>query len=115
MNERTSALAELASESEQIHRLQDELRQSKTSIAKKIAAVMVRYHIDFRELREFYREQVQATRPTTGRHRKRADRYRDPATGSTWSGVGKTPRWLRGYLDEGRSKEEFLDRTPAGH
>jgi len=30
-------------------------------------------------------------------------RYRDPATGKTWAGRGRTPRWL-----EGRNKAEFL-------
>lgn len=47
MNEGNSELAELASESEQLDRLHDEVRQSRTSITKKIAAVMVRCHIDF--------------------------------------------------------------------
>jgi len=27
---------------------------------------------------------------------KIAAKYRDPATGSTWSGRGKTPRWING-------------------
>lgn len=51
MNEGNSELAELASESEQLDRLHDEVRQSRTSITKKIAAVMVRCHIDFRAAR----------------------------------------------------------------
>ncbi|KVQ34468.1 hypothetical protein WK03_38515 [Burkholderia cepacia] len=28
--------------------------------------------------------------------RKRRPKYYDPATGQTWSGVGREPRWLRG-------------------
>jgi DNA-binding protein H-NS len=115
MNEGNSELAELASESEQLDRLHDEVRQSRTSITKKIAAVMVRCHIDFRELREAYREQIQAARPTTGRHRKRTEMYRDPVSGKPWAGgsVGRMPVWLRNYVEKGRSKEEFLVR-PQG-
>jgi len=30
-------------------------------------------------------------------------KYKDPATGATWSGRGRTPRWL-----DGRAKEKFL-------
>lgn len=34
--------------------------------------------------------------------KKVAPKYRDPATGKTWTGRGKTPRWL-----VGKSLEEF--------
>jgi DNA-binding protein H-NS len=114
MNEGNSELAELASESEQLDRLHDEVRQSRTSITKKIAAVMVRCHIDFRELREAYREQIQAARPTTGRHRKRTEMYRDPVSGKPWAGVGRMPVWLRNYVEKGRSKEGGISGAATG-
>lgn len=34
-------------------------------------------------------------------------KFRDPATGSTWSGRGMKPTWLRVALDSGRSLAEF--------
>lgn len=34
------------------------------------------------------------TGPTPGR--KIAAKYRDPASGATWSGRGKTPKWING-------------------
>lgn len=34
-------------------------------------------------------------------------RYRDDA-GNTWTGRGKRPNWLRAYIDNGHSIEEFL-------
>jgi DNA-binding protein H-NS len=34
-------------------------------------------------------------------------KYRDPATGNTWSGRGKPPRWL------GENKDEFLIKDKA--
>jgi len=34
------------------------------------------------------------TGPKSGN--KIAAKYRDPATGATWSGRGKTPRWING-------------------
>jgi DNA-binding protein H-NS len=37
-----------------------------------------------------------------------AAKYRDVATGNTWSGRGKTPRWLAALEGEGRRREEFL-------
>lgn len=37
-----------------------------------------------------------------------APKYRDPASGTTWSGRGRTPVWLNNYLAQGKAKEEFL-------
>lgn len=34
-------------------------------------------------------------------------KYKNPDTGVTWSGRGKTPLWLQRYIDEGRNIEEF--------
>jgi hypothetical protein len=35
-------------------------------------------------------------------------KYRDPSTGSTWSGRGLKPRWLFEALEAGRTQDEFL-------
>ena len=37
-----------------------------------------------------------------------APKYRDPATGSTWTGRGRSPVWLSNYVEAGRSRDEFL-------
>lgn len=37
-----------------------------------------------------------------------AAKYRNSATGETWSGRGRAPRWLADELAKGRSKDEFL-------
>lgn len=35
-------------------------------------------------------------------------KYRDPATGQTWSGRGLRPRWLVQAISDGRTLDEFL-------
>lgn len=40
-------------------------------------------------------------------------KFRDPATGTTWSGRGRTPVWLSKYLEQGRTKEEFTIAAAA--
>ncbi len=40
---------------------------------------------------------------TTG---KVAAKYRDPATGQTWTGRGKAPRWI-----EGKDRSQYLIKT----
>ena len=39
--------------------------------------------------------------------RKVAVKYRDEATGNTWSGRGLQPNWLKAALSEGRKLEDF--------
>src|SRR5215212_1121580 len=38
---------------------------------------------------------------------KPAAKFRDPDTGETWAGRGRTPRWLAAKEAEGRRREEF--------
>lgn len=37
-----------------------------------------------------------------------AAKYRNPATGESWSGRGRTPKWLAEEQAKGRSREAFL-------
>ncbi len=39
---------------------------------------------------------------------KVAPKYRDPATGATWTGRGKAPRWL-----DGKNREDYRISSPA--
>ena len=40
-------------------------------------------------------------------------KYRDPATGATWSGYGKRPRWISAAMKEGRGAEYLIDKAQA--
>lgn len=48
--------------------------------------------------------QVKASR------RKPEPKYLDPTTGTTWTGRGKTPKWLQAALSSGKKKEKFAIR-----
>lgn len=37
-----------------------------------------------------------------------AAKYKDPASGSTWSGRGRAPVWLATLVSGGRSKNDYL-------
>lgn len=43
-----------------------------------------------------------AGRTTTSAGAKVAPKYRDPATGQTWTGRGKAPKWI-----QGQDREQF--------
>jgi DNA-binding protein H-NS len=38
---------------------------------------------------------------------KVAPKFQDPASGLTWTGRGRPPKWLDQYLKQGRNREEF--------
>ncbi len=48
-----------------------------------------------------------ARKPRSDAGAKRAAKYRDPETGETWSGRGRTPRWLAALEAQGRDRKEF--------
>ena len=48
-----------------------------------------------------------------GAKRKVAPKYRDPQSGTTWSGRGLTPKWLAEKEKSGAKREEFLIKAAA--
>ncbi|MGA0420992.1 MAG: H-NS family nucleoid-associated regulatory protein [Phycisphaerales bacterium] len=56
------------------------------------------------------RRGTRQTRPAKGvdRRRKVAPKYRDPESGTTWSGRGRTPLWMVAAIEQGRTRDEFL-------
>jgi DNA-binding protein H-NS len=49
-----------------------------------------------------------APRAGTGTGAKVAPKYRDPDTGTTWTGRGLQPRWMRAAVARGKSPADFL-------
>jgi DNA-binding protein H-NS len=49
-----------------------------------------------------------ATRAGMGTGAKVAPKYRDPDTGTTWTGRGLQPRWMRAAVARGKSPADFL-------
>jgi DNA-binding protein H-NS len=42
-----------------------------------------------------------------------APKFRDPVSGATWSGRGRTPVWLATYLEQGKAKDAFAIEAPS--
>lgn len=72
-----------------------------------IVKAMLEYDISIDDMSKAYREAT----GTSGRSapRKRVPpKYRDPATGQTWSGRGRTPRWITAAEAQGQHRDNFL-------
>lgn len=57
---------------------------------------------------------MDALKPYAGKRRKASGprgkapaKFKDPATGKTWSGRGMTPVWLREYEEAGKKRSKF--------
>lgn len=80
----------------------DAQREERGEAIAKVKALMAEYGLSLADLGS--RSSALAPRKAIG---KVAAKYRNPATGDTWSGRGLKPNWLRAALDAGRKIEDF--------
>ena len=87
---------------EQIAKLQtlaEQARQDELVDARrKVRELMDAYNLSPSDLAESNKKTTQVEKKGTVQAK-----YRDPESGTTWTGRGRAPRWLNG-----RDKEEFL-------
>lgn len=90
---------ELQAQIEQLKAQAEKARQDEIANARKqILQLIQANNIDINDLLND-KKQVGKSKKTKSAEAK----YRDPDSGSTWTGRGRAPKWLNG-----RSKEEFL-------
>jgi DNA-binding protein H-NS len=91
LQERIAALQKEAEEARQ-----QEIAQVVVEIKTKMAEYGIRV------------EDLTPSRPKRRRKPSGPAKYRDPATGMTWTGKGRAPGWLRQALAEGKKMEDFV-------
>jgi DNA-binding protein H-NS len=93
-----SSYKELLAQREKLEKQIEEAKAREyAEVLNEIKQKMADYGITLAELGG--RKQGKAGRPRAGV----APKYRDPESGSTWSGRGKPPRWIAG-----QNRDEFL-------
>lgn len=81
----------------ELQELAEAARKNELAGAKaQIAGIMKQYGLSIDDLRETKMKAVKAHSPVPLK-------YRDDATGETWTGRGRPPRWL-----EGKDKDQYL-------
>jgi DNA-binding protein H-NS len=83
----------------------DAQREEKAAAIAQIKGLMAQYGLTLADLGP--RATAVAPRRANGGGAKVPPKYRDPATGATWSGRGLKPRWLEAALAAGRSISDF--------
>ena len=85
---------ELLKQREALEQQIAEARQRETSQAvNQVRAIVAEFGLTIQDVFPSGRSVAKATRKSSG---KVAPKYRDPATGATWTGRGKAPRWIEG-------------------
>jgi DNA-binding protein H-NS len=107
MSRKAALEKEAAALQEQIENAQ---RAERAEVINQIKSLMAQHGISFTELGARSggggSSRARGAKPaTTGR--KVAVKFRDEATGNTWSGRGLQPNWLKNALAEGRKLEDF--------
>jgi DNA-binding protein H-NS len=96
--ENMSSYQELQAQIAELQKQAEAARSSEIAAAKaKIAEIMKEYGLTISDLGASSK-----TKPTKVREPV-AIKYRDPVSGDTWTGRGRSPRWL-----DGKDKADFL-------
>ncbi len=110
MSEYQKLLAQKAALEQQAATLAQQIeearRAERAAVLDKIKALMAEHGVTLAELGASKKagRPAKAAKPAG---RKVAAKYRDSATGNSWSGRGLQPNWLKAALASGRKLEEF--------
>lgn len=95
----------------QIQKLKDEARalqeRHRGPAMENILKAMQEYEITPDEINNAWRSAQKTARRGQARTPV-PPKYRNPATGQTWSGRGRMPRWLSEAKERGHSRDDFL-------
>lgn len=101
-----STVAELLAQKAEIEKkIAEAQREERSSAIAQVRALMAQHGLTVADLAS-----RAASVPRTGATKavsKVAAKYRDPATGNSWSGRGLKPNWLKAALDSGKTLADF--------
>ena len=97
----SQTLKELLQQREALEKAIVQARQSEISAAvAQVRAIVAEYGLTAQDV---FPGRAGKTVVAKSSGNKVAAKYRDPATGQTWTGRGKAPKWI-----EGQAREQFL-------
>jgi len=97
----TQSLKDLLQQREALEKAIAEARQNEiASAVTKVRELVAEYGLTVQDI---FPGRAGKSSGTKGTGSKVAAKYRDPATGQTWTGRGKAPKWI-----EGQDRSQFL-------
>lgn len=102
-----STVADLMAQKAEIEKkIAEAQREAKSSAVAQVKALMAEHGLTMADLAAKAPSAPRAAGKKGGGG-KVAPKYRDPATGNTWSGRGLQPNWLKSALANGKSLKDF--------
>ena len=97
-------LQELLAQKAQIEKQIEEARRAdRASAIAQVRALMEQHGLSAADIASGRGQGRSSAKPAS----KVAAKYRNAATGATWSGRGLQPKWLKAALDAGRKLSDF--------
>lgn len=96
----------LAQKAEIEKKIAEAQREAKSSAIAQVKALMAQHGLSMADLSAKAPAAPRAPGKKGGGG-KVAPKYRDPASGNTWSGRGLQPNWLKAALANGKSLKDF--------
>ena len=101
-----ATVAELIAQKAELEKqIADAQREEKASAIAQVKALMSQHGLTAADLVARAPSAGRAAGPKAGG--KVAAKYRDPATGNSWTGRGLKPNWLKAALDSGKTLADF--------
>lgn len=97
-----ASLQELIAQREALERqIEQTMKQGRNDALEQIRALMSEYGLSPNDIGKG------APKPSASKGNKVAAKYRNTATGESWSGRGLQPKWLKAALASGKKIEDF--------
>ena len=105
----TKTLAQINKEIETLQRKAEALRKSEAAeVIERVKEAIRHYGLTAKDLGLARKSSAPGRKKRGGLARaKGAAKYRDPATGRTWTGHGRRPQWFADGLAKGKQPEDF--------
>ena len=98
-----ASLKDLIAQKEALeHEIERTRQKDRDDAIAKVRALMDEYGLTAADL-----STRSSAKARAGKGKKVAAKYRDAATGETWSGRGLQPKWLKAALTKGRQLSDF--------
>lgn len=96
-----SSYKDLLQQREELERQISEARSAELAVAiTKVREIVNEFGLSADDV--FGRGQIKGRGPSKAKGQSVPPKYRDPQTGSTWTGRGKAPKWI-----QGKDREQF--------
>lgn len=103
-----ATLRELIAQKEALEReIEQTQKQDRSEAIEKVRSLMSDYGLSMADLSGRTTTRSGPREGNGGKGNKVAPKYRNDATGDTWSGRGLQPKWLKAALAAGKKIEEF--------